>query len=126
MNRRFTYKWKWPRSRGFDGLALNCHMWTQPDGDVEFRFFSTLRGHAIPGEIIRDGDDAFTFLSRGFEPGEWQFEKLTIEDVRRGVVWIENGDIIGQTIHDTDDLQEWYRKQFGKEAGLFYPEVLNE
>ncbi len=58
--------------------------------------------------------------------GEWEFKALTIEDVRRGVVWIENGDIIAKTIQTTDDLQEWYRKTFGQDAGLNYPDVLDE
>ena len=38
---------------------------------------------------------------------------------------IENGDIIAKTIQTTDDLQEWYRKTFGQDAGLNYPDVLD-
>ena len=40
-------------------------------------------------------------------------------------MWIENGDIIAKTIQTTDDLQEWYRKTFGQDAGLNYPDVLD-
>lgn len=121
MNRRTTYTFTWPGGRKPAGLALNCHM-----HNGALRFFDTIRGHEIKGRIIQDGEDAFTFASAGFEPGNWEFKALTIEDVRRGVVWIENGGIITQTIKTTDDLQEWYRKTFGQEAGLNYPDVLEE
>lgn len=121
MNRRTTYTFKWPRNKKPNGLAMNCHM-----KDGRLRFFDTGRGHMIPGEVVKDGEDAFTFRSAGFEPGDWEFKALTIEDVRRGVVWIENGDVIAQTIRTTGDLQEWYRKTFGEDAGLNYPVVLEE
>lgn len=117
MNRRTTYIFTWPGEKKPAGLALNCHM---KNGCL--CFFSTTRGHMIEGEVATDGDDAFTFTSAGFAPGLWSFRKLTIEDVRRGVIWIENGAVVAQAIKTTDDLQEWYRKQFGAEAGLFYPD----
>lgn len=120
MNRRTTYTVKWPREKKPSGLALNCHM-----KNGQLRYFDTNRGHMIAGEVIKDGEDTFTFRSDGFEPGDWKFKALTIEDVRRGVVMIENGDIIAQTIRTTDDLQEWYRKTFGEDAGLDYPDVLD-
>lgn len=121
MNRRTTYTVKWPGRKKPNGLAMNCHM-----KNGQLRYFDTLRGHMIDGEVIKDGDDGFTFKSAGFEPGEWEFKALTIEDVRRGVVWIEGGDVIAQTIKTTDDLQEWYRKTFGQDAGLNYPDVLDD
>ena len=121
MNRRKTYTFKWPSSKKPNGLAMNC-----PMKDGRLCFFDTDRGHMIPGEVVKDGEDAFTFRSTGFEPGEWEFKALTIEDVRRGVVWIENGDVIARTIRTTDDLQEWYRKTFGEDTGLNYPDVLDE
>ncbi len=120
MNRRTTYTFKWPGRKKPSGLALNCHM-----KDGQLRFFDTNRGHMIAGEVTKDGDDTFTFTSAGFEPGEWVFKALTIEDVRRGAVWIENGGIIAKTIRTTDDLQEWYRKTFGQDAGLNFPDVLD-
>ena len=121
MNRRTTYTFTWPGRKKPDGLAMNCHM-----KDGQLRFFDGGRGHMIDGEIVKDGDDAFVFKSAGFEPGEWTFKKLTIEDVRRGAIWIENGGIIAKTIQTTEDLQEWYRKIFGEDAGLNYPDVLDE
>lgn len=120
MNRRTTYTFTWPGREKPTGLAMNCHM-----KDGKLRFFNTSRGHMIAGEVVQDGDDAFVFRSTGAYPGEWKFKKLTIEDVRRGVLWIENGDVIGQVIQNTDDLQEWYRKTFGQDAGLNYPDVLD-
>lgn len=120
MNRRLIYTFTWPGSKRPNGLAMNCHM-----KDGHLRFFDTGRGHMIAGEIVSDGEDTFTFQSAGFEPGEWEFKALTIEDVQRGVVWIEGSDTIAQAIHTTDDLQEWYRKTFWEDAGLNYPDVLD-
>ena len=122
MNRRTTYTFKWPGSKRPDGLAMNCHM-----KDGKLLFFDTIRGHMIPGKVIQDGEDAFTFDSAaGFMPGTWEFKALTIEDFRRQTVKIvENGAYIAQAIKTTDDLQEWYRKTFGEEAGLTYPDVLD-
>lgn len=120
MNRRLTYTFTWPGRKKPSGLAMNCHM-----KDGQLRFFDTLRGHMIGGKVTKDSGDTFIFTSAGFEPGEWEFKALTIEDVRQGVVWIENSDIITQTIQTTDDLQEWYRKTFGQDAGLNYPDVLD-
>lgn len=123
MNRRKTYTYKWPREKKPGGLALDCHM-----KDGKLRFFDTLRGHSFPGEVIVDGEDDFIFLSTDYEPGEWVFRTLTIEDVRRGVVMIENGDIIAKTISTTDDLQEWYWKTFGEDEddGCNHPDVLDD
>ena len=121
MNRRTTYTMKWPGDKKPVGLAMNCHMM-----DGMLRYFSTTRGHMIRGEVIEDGEDAFKFRSDGFAPGVWEFKALTIEDFRREI-WkiVENGGYIRDTIKTTEDLQEWYRKTFGKEAGLYYPDVLD-
>ena len=99
---------------------MNCHV-----RDGQLWYHSTIRGHMIDGEVIEDGEDAFKFRSDGFEPGIWEFKLLTIEDFRREV-WkiVENGGYIIQAIKTTDDLQEWYRKKFGQEAGINYPDVL--
>ena len=121
MNRRTTYTITFPGRKTPSGLALNCHMY-----DGALRYYDTIRGHEIEGRIIQDGDDAFVFESAGFEAGRWTFKKLTIEDFRRETKKIvENSGYITQAIKTTDDLQEWYRKTFGQEAGLNYPDVLD-
>lgn len=121
MNRRTTYTFVFPGQKKPGGLALNCHM-----HNGALRFFDTIRGHEIEGKVIQDGDDAFTFESAGYKAGRWEFRALTIEDFRRQTVKIvENSAYITQAIRTTDDLQEWYRKQFGEEAGLNYPDVLD-
>ena len=120
MNRRTTYAFTFPDQKKPAGLALNCHM-----KDGALRFFDTIRGHEFGGKIIQDGDDAFIFESTRFNPGRWKFKAVTIEDFRRQTVKIvENGAYITQAIRTTEDLQEWYRKTFGEEAGLNYPDVL--
>jgi hypothetical protein len=121
MNRRTTYTITWPGKKKPVGLALNCHM----KGGC-LRYYDTVRGHEIEGKITEDGDDAFVFESAGFMPGPWKFQALTIEDFRRYMGRrVENGHIIAQAIKTTADLQEWYRKQYGEEAGLLYPDVLD-
>ena len=101
---------------------MNCRM-----RDGYLVFFDTMREHGFKGEVIEDGEDAFKFRpdDSDFEPGIWEFKALTIEDFRRET-WkiVENGGYIRDTIKTTDDLHEWYRKAFGKAAGLYYPEVL--
>lgn len=122
MNRRFVYTIKRPGDKKPSGLALNCHLW-----NGAFRYFDMERGHEIPGKVTKDGENAFTFTSEGYEPGEWQFEKLTIERFRRETYKIvEGGNYIAQAIHTTDDLHEWYRRKYGEEAGLCYPRVGKE
>lgn len=118
MNRRTVYTYKWPGEKRARGLAMNCHM---QDGHLVF--FDTIRGHGFKGKIVRDTGDAFTFQSEQCQPGPWEFKALTIEDFRRETSRIvEDGPIIAQAIRTTEDLQEWYRKKFGADAGLYYPE----
>lgn len=122
MNRRMVYTFKWPGSKTPDGLAMNCHM-----RNGQLRYFSTTRGHMIDGEVIQDDENGFSFRASRTFPGIWEFKVLTIEDFRRQVYRIvEDGGVIAQTIQTTEDLHEWYRKRFGDEAGLNYPDVLEE
>ena len=115
MNRRLVYTIQRPGDRTPSGLALNCHI---RDGAI--RYFDMERGHEICGKVTEDGEDAFIFTSEGYEPGEWRFEKLTIERFRLETYKIvEGGDFITRTIRTTDDLHEWYRRKYGEEAGLF-------
>ena len=117
MNRRTVYTKKWPGRKRPSSIAMNCHV-----RDGLLCYYDTIRVHGIEGEVIEDGDDGFKFRSDGFEPGIWEFKVLTIEDFRREIYKIVgNGDIIAQTVHTTDDLQQWYRTKFGAEAGIFYP-----
>lgn len=120
MNRRKTYVMKWPGEKGPSGLAMNCHI-----RNGQLWYFSTTRGHMIDGRIVEDGEDSFKFEATRCYPGIWEFTLLTIEDFRREV-WkiVENSEYIIQAIKTTDDLQEWYRKTFGEEAGINYPDVL--
>lgn len=77
------------------------------------------RGHEIEGRVTEDGEEAFTFISEGFEPGPWYFEKMTIEWFRReGYKIVAGSNCILQTVHTTEELQEWYYKKFGKAAGI--------
>ena len=111
MNKRLTYTMKWPSQKKPGGLAICCHM-----RDGLLAFHDTIRGHGIEGKVIKDGEDAFSFLSTGFEPGIWEFKALTIEDFRRETFKIVvNGAHLAQTFQSTDELQKWYWEHFGFE-----------
>ena len=114
MNRRTTYTVTWPGRKKPGGLALNCHV-----HKGALRFFDTIRGHEIEGRVVRDGDDGFVFESAGYEPGLWEFKALTIGDFRRETCNIvENAGEVLRAVGTTEELQEWYLKVFGEEAGL--------
>jgi hypothetical protein len=94
--------------------------------DGYLRYYDTIRGHEIEGRIIQDSEDAYSFESSGFMPGVWAFKALTIEDFQQDMGnRVEDGRIILQAVKTTADLQEWYRKRFGADAGLLYPDVLD-
>lgn len=112
MDIRTTYTMKFPSQRKACGLALECHMYKG-----HLRFFDTIRGHEIPGEIIEDAGDSFRFLSKGFEPGVWEFKKFTIEELHKGTIMIERVDRLDY-LQTTDELQDWYWKTFGCESDL--------
>lgn len=122
MNRRLTYTFAPTGSKKPVGLAINCHMF-----NGRLRFYDTIRGHEIEGRIVQDGEDAFEYESAGHAPGVWKFKALTIEEFRRETCKIVTyGPIIAKAITNTPDLHEWFRAQFGEDAGLLYPDVLEE
>ena len=115
IDRRKVYVWKWAGEKEFQGIALDVHMFeNNQDGRRELRFDDTVHGHMIPGEIVKETENGFLFRSDGFKPGEWEFKELTIEAFKRKYYKIVgNGEVIASVIKTTEDLHEWYRKEFG-------------
>lgn len=114
IDRRKVYRYRMPEDKKFTGLALNCQM-HQRDGEDwrELWYHDTTRPHMIAGEITKETADGFVFRSDGYDPGEWVFQELTIEDFRRWVYkHVGGGEIIAAKIHTTADLHEWYRRNF--------------
>ena len=115
MDRRKVYIYKTASDSDFRALACDCHM-NQRDGeDWKELWFLTPpdRGHMIQGEVLRETEDGFIFRSDGYDPGEWIFKVLTIQDFKREYFKnVVGGKVLAQTIKTTKNLHEWYRKEF--------------
>lgn len=108
INRRAVYVFRLPDEKEFTGVALDVHM---HNGNL--RFFDTNRGHKIEGKVTAETEDGFTFTSTGAMPGEWRFKVLTIEEFKRKhYKLVEGGEALATKIKTTDDLHEWYRREF--------------
>ena len=90
-----------------------CGLTVHIQGET-LRFFDTIRGHEIPGEVMAEEENGFTFISTGYRPGEWRFDVLTVEEFRRDHYrMVEGGQALAAVIKSTDDLHQWYRREFG-------------
>ena len=108
MDRRTVYFYTLPGEAVCAGLALDVHI----QGET-LRFFDTIRGHEIPGEVMAEEENGFTFISTGYRPGEWRFDVLTVEEFRRDrYKLVEGGQALAAIIKSTDDLHQWYRREF--------------
>ena len=108
MNRRSVYIYTLPGEKECAGLALDVHIHGE-----NLRFDDSNRGHEIPGKVTAEDENGFAFMSAGYKPGDWRFDLLTIEKFRRKVFKIvEGGGVIAANIKTTEDLHEWYRKEF--------------
>lgn len=108
IDKRTVYVLKAPGQKEFTGIALDAHIHSG-----SLRFFDTNRGHEIPGKVTAEDEKGFTFTSTGATPGEWRFKVLTIEEFRRKYYkQVEGGDAIAAKIRTTDDLHQWYRREF--------------
>lgn len=108
INKRAVYVFKPPGEKEFTGIALDTHI-----HNGSLRFFDTNRGHEIPGEVTAEDEKGFAFTSTGAMPGEWRFKVMTIEEFRRKYYkQVEGGDTIAAKIRTTDDLYQWYRREF--------------
>lgn len=115
ISQKKVYVYKWAGEKEFNGVALDCQMHKDRlSSENQLWFDATGHPHMIKGEIIRETADGFTFRSDGFKPGEWEFKELTIEDFRRKYYKLVGaGEAIAAKINTTEDLHEWFRKQFG-------------
>lgn len=114
MERRKVYYYSRSPKKKYNGIAMDCHM-HQRDGEdwEELWFFDSIHPHMIQGVLVSETEDGFIFRSDGFEPGEWVFKVVTIENFRRWIYkHVGMGEVIAAKIHTTEDLHEWYRKNF--------------
>lgn len=71
------------------------------------------RGHMIKGHLGRKTDSGFTFISEGFDPGEWEFIEVTYENFKDEYYKIViSGEQILKEVSNTQELIDWYHKNF--------------
>lgn len=108
INQRAVYIFKPAGGKDFTGIAMDMHM---HKGGL--RFFDTNRGHEIPGKITEETEKGFSFTSTGYAPGEWIFKMLTIQEFKRKYFkLVEGGQVMAAKLKTTDDLHQWYRREF--------------
>jgi len=109
ISRRAIYVYKTAEGTEYTGMALDVHVHT--NGNL--RFYDTIRGHDMVGELKQQDKNSFIFTMKHYIPGDWHFKILTIEDFKRKYYkTVVNGDIIAAKIHTTDDLHFWYRQKY--------------
>ena len=94
MDKRAVYFYTLPGETACAGLALDMHI-----HNGSLRFFDTIRGHEIPGKVMEEDENGFTFTSTGYRPGEWRFDVLTVEEFRRDHYrMVEGGESIREEV----------------------------
>lgn len=112
MDRCKVYYFYWIGEDEYAGVAMDCHLRKDHDRNL-LCFFDTERGHMIEGEIVKDDENGFVFNSEGYRPGNWYFKILTANDFRTWIYkYIGNGEKLAKMFNTTEDLHEWYRKEY--------------
>jgi hypothetical protein len=108
IDQRAVYVYKKTGEKDFKGIALDVHT-----HKGTLRFFDTNRGHEVPGKVAGETEKGFTYESTGYEPGEWQFKLLTIKMFKRKYYkLVEGGETLAAKLKTTEDLHQWYRREF--------------
>ena len=115
IDRRKVYVYRIPNQKEYMAIACDCRI-HQREGEREPELWfldPPDHGHMIAGEILRETEDGFIFRSSGVFAGEWTFKELTMEYFRRKFCkFVDGGQAIAAAIRTTEDLHEWYRKEF--------------
>lgn len=90
--------------------------------DLAFRDFKGIcyltppdRPHMIKGKMGKKTENGFTFISEGFEPGEWEFTELTYDVLKAGFYkHIYGGKQLLEQVHSTQELQDYYHSNLDK------------
>lgn len=71
------------------------------------------RGHMIEGKLGKKTDTGFTFISKGFDAGVWEFTEVTYENFKGEFYKIvEAGDELLAQVSNTAELEEFYHRNF--------------
>lgn len=88
--------------------------------DPNFRNFKGIcyltpgeRGHLIEGRLGKKTDTGFTFISKGFDAGVWEFTEVTYENFKEEYYKIvEAGDELLSQVSNTAELEDYYHRNF--------------
>ena len=70
-------------------------------------------GHAISGRMGKQTENGFTFLSKGYAKGEWEFAELTYDVLKAGFYkHLYGGEHLLELVHSTEEIREYYHKNF--------------
>lgn len=108
------YIFKFPGEKDFSGLALECQVHQNPgENQQELWFDDTIHGHMIAGEVLYDTPEGFTFLSRGYRPGIWEFQILTIDNFKREYFhMVCGGAELAARFQTSEQIYRWYREEY--------------
>jgi hypothetical protein len=113
MDNHKVYVYKTTKAEDFKAVACDCQIWDKSDFKGLVFLDPPDRGHMIEGSLVSDSDDGFVFRSIGYDPGEWEFKVLTIENLRRSYYKIViDGSKLADTLKTTEDLHRWFRDEF--------------
>jgi len=113
MIREKLYAIKYTGREKYTSLCLDCHV-KEMNGESFLRFLIPPdRGHSIEGIVTEETGDGFKFKSVGYEPGEWTFTEITLDNFReRFYKLVIDGKGIGQNVSTTEELNDWFNCEF--------------
>lgn len=93
-----------------DGKQLVLHV-TDSFEEGYICFDDTNRGHMIEAKNVETKERSFSFIDT--QDRLWEFEEVTIEEFENSLYqYVWNGQEIAKLCATTEDLWEYYRKEF--------------
>lgn len=120
MINKATYISEWKRKSGKYLLIAVCPIAIPGSGTLKFMTYRHGMNceQELDGKLIEDGDERFTFEandSKGNPSGHFEFKLLKLPEFRRTISkQVSYGDTIASACHTTEDLWEWYRRNWGR------------
>lgn len=106
------YIYKFPGDTEFKAIAMDVDASREKFNGICF-LTPPDRAHMIEGRIGKQTEHGFTFISKGFRPGEWEFEELTYDVLKAGFYkHIYAGEKLLEQVHNTQELQDYYHENF--------------
>lgn len=112
VDKNKIYAVKMPGDKEATGIAIYV--------DPNFRKFKGIcfltpgeRGHMIEGRLGEKTDTGFTFISKGYDAGVWEFTEVTYDNFKESFYKIvEAGDELLAQVSNTAELEDFYHRNF--------------